>query len=96
MINDTPKHRYFYLTGYFKSTLNKRTSSVMPSTNFDCDLCSSVDDKFRDSAYLNRQMPYNSAGQSVLNTLIENESYGLSFSWEHSNNSSSLGFQLAL
>ena len=40
--------------------------------------------------------PTISGGESGLNILIESESYGLSFSWEHSNNSSSLGLQLAL
>ena len=59
MINNTPNHRYFYLTGYFKPTLNERASPVMPPTNFDCDLCSSIDDQFRDSANLViRLMPY--------------------------------------
>ena len=43
----------------FKFTLNERASSVMLPTNFDCVLCSSIDDKFCGSAYLHRQMPYN-------------------------------------
>ena len=96
MINDTPNHRYFYLTGYFKSTLNERASSVMPPTNFDCDLCSSINDKFRDLAYLHRQRPYNFSREIWFEYFNRKESYGLPFSWEHSDNSFSLGFQLAL
>ena len=66
----------------------------MPPTNFDCASLSMINLVIRLISI--GKYATVSTGESSLNTLIENELYGLSFLWEHSNNSSSLEFQLAL
>ena len=66
----------------------------MPPTNFDRASLSMINLVIQLISI--GKYPTISTGESSLNTLIENELYGLSFLWEHSNNSSSLEFQLAL